>query len=45
MGPGWIVAAWDGRDDQGRTTASGVYFVHLRVGAEQFTHKFVRVRR
>jgi hypothetical protein len=27
--------AWDGRDDDGRATAGGIYFVRLRAGAER----------
>jgi len=36
--------AWDGRDESGRDTASGVYFVHLRAGDVQATHRAVRIR-
>ena len=34
---------WDGRNDQGRTTASGVYLVVLRGGEERLTRKVTLV--
>ncbi|MBK9470668.1 MAG: immune inhibitor A [bacterium] len=36
--------AWDGRDTQGRSAASGVYFVRAQVGSEQLTGRVVIVR-
>ena len=33
--PGWHTVTWDGRDDSGRSVASGVYFA--RMHAESFT--------
>jgi hypothetical protein len=35
---------WDGRDDQGRAVASGVYFVHLEDGTRVRTAKLTRIR-
>ena len=35
--------AWDGRLADGRTAASGVYFVRLRAGSLTATRKIVRV--
>ena len=35
---------WDGRDDSGRNTAAGVYFVHMRTGDFRATQRAVRVR-
>ena len=34
MGPGEHAARWDGRDDAGRTAASGVYFVTMKAGTD-----------
>ena len=36
--------AWDGRDAQGRSAASGVYFVRAQVGSAQLTGRVVIVR-
>lgn len=36
--------AWDGRDEQGRTAASGVYFFRLRAGSERAQGRIVLVR-
>ena len=36
--------AWDGRDEQGRETSSGVYFVRLRGATGSAVMKVVRVR-
>lgn len=35
---------WDGRDDEGRTTASGIYFAVLRTPVGQHREKLVKVR-
>lgn len=35
---------WDGRDDSGRATAAGVYFLEVRVDARTFHRKVVRLR-
>ena len=35
---------WDGRDEQGREVASGVYFVQLRSGADTRSQRMVLVR-
>jgi hypothetical protein len=35
---------WDGRDDSGGSSASGVYFYQLRVGGKLFTKKMVLIR-
>ena len=32
---------WDGRDDDGRKTASGVYFLKARLGTEQVMKKLI----
>lgn len=37
--PGYRTAGWDGRDDEGRRVASGVYFCRLRVGKTTMTRK------
>ncbi len=41
---GWTVIPWDGRDALGKRVASGVYFLHLRLGTTSETRKIVRVR-
>lgn len=38
---GHHVARWDGRDDAGRWTPSGLYFLRLRAGAYAATEKIV----
>ena len=35
---------WNGRDDDGRPVAAGVYFVRLRLGPATVTHKVTRLR-
>ena len=35
---------WDGRNDAGTATASGVYFAQMRSGAEQATTKLMLVK-
>ncbi|MCA9754003.1 MAG: T9SS type A sorting domain-containing protein, partial [Gemmatimonadetes bacterium] len=35
---------WDGRDDRGRTAASGVYFYRLSSDARELTRKALRLR-
>ena len=35
---------WDGRDDQGRTVATGVYFARLRAGQFEATSKMVLLK-
>jgi hypothetical protein len=37
-------AVWDGRDDRGRTVASGVYFSVLQIGKEQRSRKMVMLK-
>ena len=37
-------AAWDGRDDRGETTHSGVYFLVLQAGSQRMTAKLVFCR-
>ena len=36
--------AWDGRDDRGRSMASGVYFLRLSAGGEERTGRLLLVR-
>jgi flagellar hook assembly protein FlgD len=44
MQEGWKVVSWDGRDSLGKRVASGVYFLHLRLGSYAETRKIVRVQ-
>lgn len=44
MDAGAASLAWDGRNDAGNPSASGVYFVHLRAGGSRATTKLVLVR-
>ena len=37
-------AHWDGRDDDGRETPAGVYFVRLRAGLEERSTRLVLLR-
>ncbi|MBD3221793.1 hypothetical protein GF314_11185 [bacterium] len=42
--PGWHEFTWDGRDDRGRTQASGVYFVRARQASATETFKMTLVK-
>jgi flagellar hook assembly protein FlgD len=42
--PGIYQVRWDGRDDDGRQVASGVYFYSLVTADERVTRKMVLVR-
>ncbi len=44
MAPGAHEVVWDGKDDQGDETASGIYFYRLRAGDFQDTKKMVLMR-
>lgn len=41
---GWVDAAWDGRDDRGNETASGVYFIRVSSGERAEIKRLLRVR-
>jgi len=41
---GRYVVLWDGRDTQGSTVRRGMYFVHVRVGAELHQVKVLYVK-
>ena len=41
--PGVRVAAWDGRDEQGRSLAAGVYFFRLESADATLTRKTVKL--
>ena len=42
--PGIRRAEWDGRDESGRRSGSGIYFCHLVVGEHRATHKMVLIK-
>lgn len=42
--PGWHELTWDGRDDNGRGQASGVYFVKARQAGQKQTYKLTLVK-
>lgn len=44
MGAGVFDRGWDGRDDGGRSLASGIYFLRLRAGAAGAVRKIVILR-
>ena len=44
LGAGAHTLTWDGRDDLGRQTPAGVYFVRLGAAGREFTGRIVRVR-
>jgi len=41
---GWVETVWDGRDDQGGETASGVYFIRVSSGDRAEIKRLLRVR-
>ncbi|MDH5627275.1 MAG: T9SS type A sorting domain-containing protein, partial [Candidatus Krumholzibacteria bacterium] len=41
LNAGWNTIDFDGRDDDGRRLASGVYIVRVRAAGQTATHKFV----
>ena len=42
--PGYHEARWDGRDERGNPTASGVYIYRAEIGAAAFTRKMTLLR-
>jgi len=44
MTPGIHVEEWNGRDDQGQTVVSGLYFVRLEAGDQVMTRKAVLLK-
>lgn len=42
--PGWREVRWDGRNREGNSVASGVYFAHLRQGGRYAVFKLIIVR-
>jgi flagellar hook assembly protein FlgD len=40
---GTNVLHWDGKDINGKSTAAGLYFLHIQVGEKQFTQKVLRL--
>ena len=44
QGAGQYVVRWDGRDDRGRTVASGLYFLKLQAGQKVAARKMTLVR-
>jgi hypothetical protein len=42
--PGTHFASWDGRDDAGGVSSSGVFFVRLAVAQETYTTRLVHIR-
>ncbi len=42
--PGYFTVSWDGRDDAGRMTGSGVYIYMLRVGDFSAAKKMIKVQ-
>jgi len=44
LGPGPHQVVWDGRDDAGRRTASGVYFAQVRSATEAVAGKLVHLK-
>ncbi len=44
QGPGSYAVVWDGRDQQGRLMASGVYFYRLKTNTQQALRKMILLR-
>ena len=44
MNPGRYAEEWDGRNENGNTVASGVYFYRLVAGKQMMTRKMVLLR-
>ena len=38
--PGWYQVSWDGRDNEGRAVAAGMYVMHIRAGGEVYKQVF-----
>ena len=43
-GMGRYLAGWDGRNDEGRPVASGVYWARLRVGSQLYRQPLVYLK-
>ncbi|MGD9141280.1 MAG: matrixin family metalloprotease [bacterium] len=43
-GPGWVESVWDGRDQDGREVASGIYFIRVRLAGFVETDRVLVVR-
>jgi hypothetical protein len=41
---GWTEVVWDGRDNRGSATASGVYFMRVRLGDRVETRRVLRIQ-
>jgi len=35
---------WDGRDQQGKMTSSGIYYYRFETGKKSFTHRMIKIR-
>jgi hypothetical protein len=44
MPPGIYLEQWDGRDENGKSVASGIYFYRLKTGQKALTRKMVLMR-
>ena len=42
--PGEYIVTWDGRDEQGGTVASGIYFYRLSRGGQSETRKMILLK-
>jgi hypothetical protein len=42
--PGTVELQWDGTDDRGERTASGVYFLRVQSGRDVVTRKLVQIK-
>jgi len=34
---------WDGRDQQGKMTSSGIYYYRFETGKKSFTHRMIKI--
>jgi len=42
--PGTVELQWDGTDDRGQRTSSGIYFLRVQSGRDVVTRKLVQVK-
>ncbi|MCJ7812232.1 Ig-like domain-containing protein, partial [bacterium] len=44
QGPGYFIVEWDGKDELGRDTSTGIYIYQLQSTQQTITHRMVKIR-